>query len=263
MSFIFLKSPSDGGSRSRSDAADSTPRTATMGAASMPLRSSRAANTMAVSASIHSPRRAFDDRCADVDGEGELERGDEAALSRMRAAGPGLQVSMLGASSKSSRTGLEPTVEQQEEEHDEEEHEPDGGVGHMAVCAALMGFDRWVLLARPDAQRLDHDVAHLAPQVERRDGVLEVICISGRTLRVGPFSPVRSTPWYSTSPLVRLGQLHERPPGGGLATPDSPTGRGFALPHVDADIGGRVDLEPRLADRELDDEVLGAQQGLA
>ena len=97
-------------------------------------------------------------------------------------------------------------------------------------------------------------------------GSWKIICISGRTPAqvLARAASVRSRAVEADRARGRGGQLHDRPPGGGLAAAGlADEAEGLARQHVEADVGDGVDLQPGAADRELDDEVLDPQQGLA
>ena len=95
-------------------------------------------------------------------------------------------------------------------------------------------------------------------------GSWKIICICGRSLRTS--SPVERGDLLSVeddAAARRVGQLHDRSTGRRLAAArlaDEP--ERLARQHVEADARDRVHPQAGVAERELDDELLDAQEGV-
>ena len=92
-------------------------------------------------------------------------------------------------------------------------------------------------------------------------GSWNTICIRVRAARIC-FTPsaVRSVPSKRTEPEVGRRELHDRPTGGGLAAAGlADDAERLAAPDVEADPGDGADDQPGAPDREVDHEVVGAQ----
>ena len=117
----------------------------------------------------------------------------------------------------------------------------------------------------PDVEALAHDVAHAPARVQRRDRVLEdhLQLRPQRAEAARPGAWVSSLPSNRTEPLFAWTSCITALPIVDLPQPDSPTSPRVSPGSTSMlTFGHRVDLEAGAPDRELDDEVLDAQQRL-
>ena len=105
----------------------------------------------------------------------------------------------------------------------------------------------------PDVQRLEHDVPHLAPRVQRRDGVLEDhLDVRAHGAHVVTVERRELLTLERDGSTRRSRELHDRPAGRRLAAAGlAHDAERLAGEDVEADAGDGVDLEAGPADGEL------------